>query len=152
MDKALGFLAQIEDVKIEKISEFRGYPAEGICAGQPDFLNGVIRIETSLEILEVLHKLQGIERRMGRLSGKGEGTPRHLDLDILGWEGGVVIEGKTLVIPHPKMHERIFVLEPLAEIDPDWEHPRLKKTARQLLDEIRVPSVDPQPQDASSPA
>ena len=82
--------------------------------------------------LDLLEKLQIIERKIGR-STKGDLAPRPIDLDILTFGQDVIIQGKTLSIPHPRLHERIFVLRPLAQLQPDWMHPKLKKTASELL-------------------
>ncbi len=85
--------------------------------GQPDFINGVAALETSLSPLALLHALQEIERQFGRIRSFPN-APRTLDLDLLLF-GDREIDEDGLRIPHPRMHERAFVLAPLAEIAPD---------------------------------
>ncbi len=89
------------------------------------FINGVIKIETDLEPLELLRVLKDIESRLGRKEGFRWG-PRAIDLDILFFDEEE-IEMEGLQIPHPRLQERQFVLIPLAEIDPEVIHPVLKK-------------------------
>ncbi len=101
---------------------------------QPRFLNAAALLETALEPLPLLHALQSIELAMGRDRSataipKG---PRTLDLDLL-WFDDLVLDLPNLILPHPALHERRFVLEPLAQITPHWLHPTLGKTASQLL-------------------
>jgi 2-amino-4-hydroxy-6-hydroxymethyldihydropteridine diphosphokinase len=83
---------------------------------------------------ELLAAVKRIERQRGRTPTFRNG-PRVLDVDILD-VGGEIVSGAGLVLPHPRLHRRRFVLEPLAAIAPRWRHPILKKTARQLLREL----------------
>ena len=99
------------------------------------FINGVIKIETDLEPLELLQVLKDIESRLGREKTFRWG-PRVIDLDILLFDEEE-IEMEGLQIPHPRLQERQFVLIPLAEIDPDVIHPVLKKRIRELLENIK---------------
>ncbi len=98
---------------------------------QPWFMNCVIALETDRSPATLLGTLLALEQEMGRLRTKNKG-PRLIDVDILLF-GDCVVEERGLRIPHPAMHERRFVLEPLAEIAPEAFHPGLKKTARELL-------------------
>jgi 2-amino-4-hydroxy-6-hydroxymethyldihydropteridine diphosphokinase len=104
--------------------------------GQPWFLNCAVALETELMPKQLLARLLEIERSLGRKrkSGQPKG-PRTIDLDILLF-GSSVIETAGLTIPHPALHERRFVLEPLAEIAPEARHPVFKRTVRELRDAL----------------
>ncbi len=95
------------------------------------FLNCAVAFETDLSPQLLLAEILAIEKRMGRIRTRDKG-PRTIDLDILLF-GDVVLNTPDLSIPHPAMHQRRFVLEPLAEIAPNLRHPRLDQTMRQLL-------------------
>ncbi len=98
---------------------------------QPRFVNAVVHLKTDLTPRELLQRLEGIELALGRQRGIKWG-PRIIDLDILLYDD-IIVKEDTLEIPHPRMHERRFVLEPLCDIAPEVNHPLLKKTARELL-------------------
>lgn len=101
---------------------------------QPKFLNAVCLVETNLTPDQLLDVLLEIEKEMGRVRERKWG-PRIIDLDIIFYED-LVLESERLIVPHPDMHNRWFVLAPLAEICPDYVHPKLKKTVRELLQEL----------------
>ncbi len=102
---------------------------------QGKYLNAVLEIQTGLTP-EALHAhLRDIENRLGR-ERKERNAPRTLDLDILFYDQ-MTIESDRLTVPHPRLHERLFVLEPLAELEPGWIHPKLNKTVGQLWEEFR---------------
>lgn len=98
------------------------------------FFNGVVQIETSLEVKKLLGILQETERALGRDEARRNG-PRTIDFDIL-FFGQHVIQEKGLTVPHPRLHERRFALEPLVELAPDWMHPSLGRSARELLESL----------------
>jgi 2-amino-4-hydroxy-6-hydroxymethyldihydropteridine diphosphokinase len=102
---------------------------------QPRFINMAVSAETSLSPRELLSLLKDTELRMGRQKTVRYG-PRIMDMDILLYDSQVVRE-PGLEVPHPLMHERDFVLVPLSEIAPDVVHPVIKKTIRELLEELR---------------
>lgn len=106
---------------------------------QPDFLNAVAQLDTELAPGELLDRLQEMERRHGR-DRPFPGAPRTLDLDLLLY-GDRVLAGPRLTVPHPRMHERAFVLEPLTEIAPDIAIPG-RGPARDLLAACRGQSVE----------
>ena len=103
-------------------------------ADQPDFLNAVACVETELSPRALLGACLGIEAALGRVRLFKNG-PRIIDLDLLLYEG-VTLQTDELTLPHPRMHLRRFVLEPLAEIIPDYRHPVTGKTIRQLCDTL----------------
>ena len=100
---------------------------------QPAFLNGAVVLNTQVEPLPLLLEMLEIESRLGRDRSHGIAKgPRTLDLDLLLYDE-LVLTTPALVLPHPEMHLRRFVLEPLAEIAPLWVHPVMHKTMEQLL-------------------
>ncbi len=101
------------------------------------FINCVAAVRTTLSPQELLRACQEVEQFLGRKRSVRFG-PRTIDLDIL-FYGDQIIRETDLTIPHPRAHERRFVLEPLAEIAPEMEHPVLRKTASQILQGMRNP-------------
>ncbi len=105
------------------------------------FLNCVLAIETSLSPAGLLAEIQAIERTLGRVRtgasvGAARAEPRTMDIDILLYGDGVISAEDNLHIPHLFLHERGFVLRPLADLAPDLEHPVLYRTMRDLLEEL----------------
>jgi len=101
---------------------------------QPWFLNCAVALETSTTPQQLMAAILGIEKEMGRQRLQNKG-PRTIDIDILLF-GDTILDSPQLTIPHPAMHRRRFVLEPLAEIAPEVLHPVLKKTIRKLRDAL----------------
>ena len=116
-------------VEIVKTSTFISTEPYGV-TDQPQFLNGVCEVRTSLEPLELLHTLLDIEQEMGRVRLRHWGE-RNIDLDLLLYED-VVMDTPELKLPHPDMQNRDFVLLPLAEIAPELVHPILQKSIEEL--------------------
>ena len=126
--KALELL-QERGVEVVKTSSFICTEPYGV-TDQPQFLNGVCEVRTSLEPLELLHTLLDIEQEMGRVRLRHWGE-RNIDLDLLLYED-VVMDTPELILPHPDMQNRDFVLLPLAEIAPELVHPILQKSIEEL--------------------
>jgi len=102
----------------------------------PEYRNGVLLVEAKLDPHQALSALFSIERAFGRARGS-RNAPRTLDLDLIA-HGRLVLEGPDLVLPHPRAHERRFVMGPLAQIAPAWRHPVLGRTAAELAQSATV--------------
>ena len=115
-------------------------PADG-----PWFVNGVIRVETTLSPVALMARLLEVEAGFGRRRGV-DGAARPLDLDLLDYDGRIVRrdrdrEGPALVLPHPRLGERAFVLAPLLEVAPDWRHPESGAPATALFAAVAAAQV-----------
>jgi 2-amino-4-hydroxy-6-hydroxymethyldihydropteridine diphosphokinase len=123
--------------------------------GQPWYVNGVAEIETEFPPGELLSRLLETERQFGR-ERRERWAPRTIDLDLLAyhelnnWQSG---DDTAPVLPHPRLHERAFVLAPLAELAPKWRHPVLDRTVEQMLAALPpgqfVAALEPSPTEAS---
>lgn len=138
----VGKVSENFDIAIEKIKELIGpvikqsslYKTEPWGnKNQDDFLNQVVWIETNLPAHKILKTILDIERQMGRNRSKdNQFAPRTIDIDIL-FYGDKIINRNTLIIPHPRLHFRNFVLAPLTEIAPDLMHPILNRKIKDLF-------------------
>jgi 2-amino-4-hydroxy-6-hydroxymethyldihydropteridine diphosphokinase len=128
---AIERLRELGDVKAVS-SIYETEPVE--YTAQPWFLNAAVALETDLMPRQLMSRLLTIERDMGRRRTVAKG-PRVIDLDVLLF-GHSVVETPQLTVPHPAMHERRFVLEPLAEIAPDVRHPVSRRTVREMRDAL----------------
>ena len=118
--RAVELLDATDHVDVLAVSELRETDPVGLVA-QPRFLNGAAAIDTTLSARKLLDTLLGVERTLGRVRSKRWG-PRIVDLDLLLY-GDEIVDEPGLRVPHPRLHERRFALEPLAELDPDLEIP-----------------------------
>ena len=120
--QAVAALGSLPGTEVRGVSRFRETEPVGM-TDQPWFLNGAVEVETSLAARELLEALLEIERSLGRdRSGVPEGGPRTVDLDLL-LHGEAVITEEGLAVPHPRLSERRFALEPLLDLDPNLEVP-----------------------------
>ena len=135
-------LARLEEqgVKILSVSSFYETPAWPNPA-QPAFVNAVAAVESTLQPVELLTLLHGVETDFERLRS-APNAPRTLDIDLLDYDGKRMTDG--VMLPHPRMAERSFVLVPLAQVAPNWRHPVTGEAVGDLL--VRLPDREvPQP-------
>jgi 2-amino-4-hydroxy-6-hydroxymethyldihydropteridine diphosphokinase len=133
LNAAIGRLNELGEV--QALSSF--YETEPVeYAAQPWFLNCAVKLDTEKMPKQLMRKLLDIEREMGRnRKQKPNKGPRNIDIDILLF-GSSIMKTENLTIPHPALHERRFVLEPLAEIAAEARHPVFKRTVRDLRDAL----------------
>lgn len=129
---AITHLRAIPNSVLTTVSPF--YETEAITLGepQPDFINAVVAIETELSAKELLHHLHAIEAKMGRPLPRAKWQQRTIDLDLLIY-GNKVSEDSELVLPHPEIPKRLFVLLPLRDIAPAWIHPKTQEPIDALI-------------------
>ncbi len=130
LSRALNLMAGLPETKVLRVSSvYRTQPLGK--ADQPEFLNMAAEVGTGLEPGQLLKSLQEIESRLGRRREELWG-PRTIDLDIL-YYGDRTVKEPGLVIPHPRAHQRAFVLEPLSELEPDLADPVTGMTVKEML-------------------
>jgi 2-amino-4-hydroxy-6-hydroxymethyldihydropteridine diphosphokinase len=128
--QALDRLAKV--LKVKRVSPYYLTEPVGL-KDQPWFVNCVVEVETEKDPEKLLLALRSIEKKMGKTK-KNENGPRTIDIDILFYDDQVV-NRKNLVIPHPRLHTRLFVLRPMMDLIPHFVHPVLHKTIQELYDE-----------------
>ncbi|MDE2058322.1 MAG: 2-amino-4-hydroxy-6-hydroxymethyldihydropteridine diphosphokinase [candidate division NC10 bacterium] len=134
--RAVSEIAGVAAIRVSSLYETAPVPP----ASGGWFVNGVVSVQTKLTPGALLLELQRIERSMGRAAKRARGEDRSIDLDLL-LMGSQVVETSNLILPHPQLHQRRFVLIPLCELDPDLRHPVFGVTMRQLLDCLDDPSL-----------
>ena len=161
VQEAVRRLAAAVDIRVVETSRlYETEPWERAPGQIPDrsdwFLNCVVAIETTLPPRALLERVQAIEAALGRIREPGQSpegerfVPRPLDIDILLYENQIISVADDLHIPHLLMHERAFVLRPLADLAPELEHPTLYRTMRELMaefedaHEVRIADVPPE--------
>jgi 2-amino-4-hydroxy-6-hydroxymethyldihydropteridine diphosphokinase len=127
--RAVDLLAAEDGIDVLELSELRETAPVGV-VDQPEFLNGALALETSLTPRELLDVLLRVEQELGRVRGERWG-PRTIDLDLLVY-GDETVDEQGLRVPHPRLHERRFALEPLAELEPELEIPGLGAVSEAL--------------------
>lgn len=128
-----------QNPKIILLAQSHWYQTTAVGPPQPDYLNACISLLTQYSPISFLHKLLAIEAEFGRVRQERWG-PRTIDLDVLLF-GQAVIKTPTLSVPHPYLHERAFVLAPLAEICPGWIHPLQNRSIAELANAVDYTGV-----------
>ena len=133
-------LARLPEIGVRLVARSGWYLSQPMpVSDQPWFVNGVANVATALSPLALLERLLALEGDFGRVRG-APNAARTLDLDLLDYDSRLC-DTATLTLPHPRLQERRFVLEPLCEIAPGWRHPRSALTALELLG--RLPPGQP---------
>lgn len=131
LNEAISRIASFGDV--QAVSSF--YETEPVeHTAQPWFLNCAVKLDTEKMPQQLLAAVLDLEQQMGRRRAQPK-SPRTIDIDVLLF-GNSIIEAKNLVVPHPALHQRRFVLEPMTEIAPEARHPVFKRTMRELRDAL----------------
>ena len=134
LNEAIKLINENEEIEVEKVASFITTEPWGY-TDQEEFINSALKIKTLLSPSELMNTLLNIESKMKRERIKKWG-PRIIDLDIIFYDD-LVSEDEHVILPHPRMEERAFVLEPLCEIAPNKIHPLLKKRVFRLLEELK---------------
>ena len=134
---AIDLIAEINDINIIATSSLYETPPVGFL-DQPNFINAVIQISSSINYNDLLIKLLDIELKFGRIRKEKNG-PRTLDLDILLFDD-LILKSESLIIPHPRMHERLFVLIPILEISPTIKIPEYG-SASELISRLTMQNI-----------
>ena len=135
INKAILLMSDFFDIK--KRSDFYetpSYPNKS----NPKFVNIMLKGKTTLEPIALLERLKKIEKKIGRIK-KNKNEPRVCDIDIIDFNR-ILLKKKNLQLPHPRLHERNFVLFPLKEISPMWEHPVLNRKINYFINKLNITS------------
>lgn len=135
LDRALAALQERPGVVVTQVSSYFDTAPVGGPPGQGNFLNAAAEVETDLAPAELMQVLLDVERTLGRVRSERYG-PRTIDLDLLLY-GDVICDEPDLVLPHPRLHERLFVLEPMAEIAPQARHPLMGRSIGDLCEQLK---------------
>lgn len=134
--KAVDLLKETPGIKVEAVSgTYETVPVSDI--EQSDYLNAAVKIKTKLDPHDLLEVCQQLEKKLGRTQTK-QWAPRIIDIDILLYDDLIIDKDDDLIIPHPLMHERYFVLKPLKEIAAEVEHPVFEKTIKELYEDVTI--------------
>ncbi|WP_447978664.1 2-amino-4-hydroxy-6-hydroxymethyldihydropteridine diphosphokinase [Candidatus Nitrospira bockiana] len=141
-DRAVTLLGLLPHSRVTGVSSF--YETQPVVDERTDpgpswFINGIVRLVTALPVRRLFAICREVEQALGRDQDQ-RGGPRSMDLDLL-FFGSAIVHEEDLVIPHPRLHLRRFVLVPMVELDPEWRHPVLGKTMRALLAEVHDESA-----------
>jgi 2-amino-4-hydroxy-6-hydroxymethyldihydropteridine diphosphokinase len=134
--RAVDLLIRTPGVKLVGLSQLRRTAPAGMTAGAGDFLNGAVEIRTTMGPRDLLERLLDIEHELGRAEERPKNQDRTIDLDLVIF-GGTVLAEADLVVPHPGLMRRAFVLEPLLDLDPDLLDPATGKRLADALREVR---------------
>lgn len=136
-DAFLYALAQLEEAGVEICQRSRLYKTAPVPYDplQPDYYNAVIAVRADLDPHALLALLLSIEEDMGRVRSV-KNAPRVIDLDLIAYHDQIIQDHDRLIVPHPRMHERLFVLRPLCDIDQAWNHPIKGQTVKEMMDAI----------------
>lgn len=137
LKRALALLIETPHVELRRISAFHENPAVGGPEDAPDFINAAAEVHTTLTPQALMKRLLEIEHEMGR-NRREKWEPRSIDLDLLLF-GNTIVSTDTLIVPHPLMHERRFVIKPLSEIAANVIHPTLQMTIAGILSNLERP-------------
>lgn len=130
ISKAIKYIKEITGIKFEKVSSYYLTQPWGINSDN-DFVNCVMEVKTALEPEELHLLLKYVEFKVGRKDFR-QNKDREIDIDII-FYGNRIVNGKNLIIPHPRMHRRMFVLQPMMELSSDFKHPLLNKSIQELV-------------------
>ena len=137
-------LPELDKAGLRVIAVSRWYESAPVpVSSQPWYINGVVAVETTLEAHQILQRLLAIEAEFGRIRGQPNAA-RTLDLDLVAYNDLVLEDDRgpfPLNLPHPRMHERSFVLRPISDIAPTWRHPKTEQTVLQMLAKLDDPDA-----------